>query len=30
VLAMNLIDAALAIVREMATFTSAGVSDRGR
>jgi nicotinate-nucleotide--dimethylbenzimidazole phosphoribosyltransferase len=28
VLAMNLIDAALAIVREMATFASAGVSDR--
>ncbi|HET6150427.1 MAG TPA: nicotinate-nucleotide--dimethylbenzimidazole phosphoribosyltransferase [Polyangia bacterium] len=28
VLAMNLVDAALAIVREMATFASAGVSDR--
>ena len=28
VLAMNLIDAALAIVREMATFASAGVSER--
>jgi nicotinate-nucleotide--dimethylbenzimidazole phosphoribosyltransferase len=27
-LAMNLVDAALAIVREMATFASAGVSDR--
>jgi nicotinate-nucleotide--dimethylbenzimidazole phosphoribosyltransferase len=30
VLAMNLVDAALAIVREMATFASAGVSDRAR
>jgi nicotinate-nucleotide--dimethylbenzimidazole phosphoribosyltransferase len=30
VLAMNLVDAALAIVREMATFVSAGVTDRGR
>ena len=29
VLAMGLCDAALAIVREMATFASAGVSDRG-
>jgi nicotinate-nucleotide--dimethylbenzimidazole phosphoribosyltransferase len=29
VLAMGLVDAALAIVREMATFASAGVSDRG-
>jgi nicotinate-nucleotide--dimethylbenzimidazole phosphoribosyltransferase len=28
VLAMNLVDAALAIVREMATFASAGVSER--
>jgi len=29
VLAMSLVEAALAIVREMATFASAGVSDRG-
>jgi len=29
-LAMNLVDAALAIVREMATFASAGVSDAPR
>jgi nicotinate-nucleotide--dimethylbenzimidazole phosphoribosyltransferase len=29
VLAMGLCEAALAIVREMATFASAGVSDRG-
>jgi nicotinate-nucleotide--dimethylbenzimidazole phosphoribosyltransferase len=29
VLAMSLVESALAIVREMATFSSAGVSDRG-